>query len=531
MSFSVRLGSELMVVDAGSSTPLSVEITSHGQESDTFEITIEGLDPDWVTLPAEPTVISAGSKQTEVIVLRAHRVAESVAGAYTFSVRVRSLSSGETRSAQALLEIQPFHQISLDVEPRKQALGGGAATSQFVLKILNLSNVEHELQLFGSEPDSKVSFQFEHDKVVVGPGQEREILVDVRPNKRSFIASPRLFGLSMSFRSVRFPTVTGYVQAQLEQRPVIAPTTAAFLAFLVLAGGAWYAARPRKPSIEFFRLSVEETRVGEPVEFTWRVQNARSITIQSSDSQEKNTISEAGEGSFRFLKPGNYTITLQALNGQELTKVSEVVKVLPEQLAPQPEILTFEATPTKVNEGDPIKVTFSLNEHVTRLRLAPGVGDLEPSTDSITFVPNWIGPAELSLIAENAKGDQVKKTVRVTVTEISRAQITSFWVSSAEVPAEDPRVSITWRMLNAARAELIVDGKTTPVSPSEGSYELEISQSTKIRLVAYDVKGRKTEQVKSVKLLDPSVSPAPEEEPPTRSDTSPVGDAPPPTNP
>lgn len=47
MSFSIRLANDEATVEPGSSVPVAFEIVNAGAKEEEFEISMEGLDPEW----------------------------------------------------------------------------------------------------------------------------------------------------------------------------------------------------------------------------------------------------------------------------------------------------------------------------------------------------------------------------------------------------------------------------------------------------------------------------------------------------
>src|SRR5437764_793611 len=105
MSFALRLGSDMVEVEAGSAAPLTVEMTSRSDAQEEYEIEVQGLDPEWIALPVPTVKIDPRDTRSERIFLKPPRSSESLAGNYPFIVKVRNLTTGDSRSEQAALVI------------------------------------------------------------------------------------------------------------------------------------------------------------------------------------------------------------------------------------------------------------------------------------------------------------------------------------------------------------------------------------------------------------------------------------------
>lgn len=513
MSFGVTLSTDFLAVDAGSTTPLAFTLTNRGGDIDTFEVVVEGIDPDWVTLPTQSLVVEPGQAHEDRILLRPQREPASAVGRYPFTLRVRSLNSGTSDVAVGTLEIKAFHQVSLDVEHKRLSIGGLRGSAELPVNILNLSNVEHQLQVFANEPENRYHFSFDYDKVTVGPGQQRQVIVTATPKRRPLIASPRLDSISLSARSIQHPTVAAYAQVQLEQRPAI-PAVPALLTLLVgLLGFAWWSATPRAPQIEVFELTKAEIVAGEGVNVVYRVSGAKKINLKSTDGNGTSSVQPVGEWTYVPREPGSYTITLVA-EGTAQARRTLVLKVNPAPVRPKPSILAFDVRPRQVEEGKPIMVTYRLNEHVTQATLQPWGYTLNPARRSETYTPPSIGEITLELVAESDDGSRVSEKVKIEVLPKSRAVITTFNVSPSEVPAENTTVTVEWATESTTKAEIRYEGKILNVDPRSGLQEIALTKSGPVELVATDVNGRTVRRTVHVKVR-PSAPPADPEPTPT----------------
>ncbi|MFQ3667564.1 MAG: hypothetical protein SNJ61_01555, partial [Fimbriimonadaceae bacterium] len=207
MSFTVRLGADVVPVEPGATVPVTVEIANRSDEVDQYEIGVQGVDEDWVAIPVPVVSVDAREIHVEKFFFKPPRTSESLAQDYPFVVSVRSLTTGETRTAQAVLSIKPFHHLSMEISPKKAVLGPIRSDAVYRVTILNLGNTEHTLNMVGTDPEDALTYEFDQVSVTVGPGQTK--VVDVRPvpvAKRPF-SSPRLHGFSVTARSTQVPSV------------------------------------------------------------------------------------------------------------------------------------------------------------------------------------------------------------------------------------------------------------------------------------------------------------------------------------
>lgn len=508
MSFAVSLSSDALSVDPGSTQPLSIGITNKGADTDHFEIQVEGLDPAWATLPVESFIVEAGETQIQKALIRPPRDAESGAGSYPFVVTVRSLNTGDSHAAEAVLEVTPFHQLSMNAEPKRVVLGGFKPEADFDVTVINLGNTEHELQLFGSEPENEVAFNFENEKVRVGPGQQRNVPVKASTRRSSLLANGKLYGVGFSARSTSNPTVAAYAQAQIELRPVM--TLAPFFTVLglVALGTAWFLTIPKPPKIDLFKPDHNEIKVGERVILNYQVSDASTISLFVNNELYKTTSEGAGNLTFEPTDPGKYTIRLEAKRNDKLTTKVVELNVAPPDEIPKPEIGHFKVSQTSILEGETLTVTFAVT-NATKIEIRP-IG-LFPNADqtTVTFKPTWMGSSPVEIVATNSAGDQVSKTVTVTVKPIL-PEFASFAISPEKAIGVDAKVTVRWTLKNCSRAELEFEGVVTPIDANSGSRELTVNKSGTVTVRAWDSKGKPVSKSKLIEWQSekPSDDPA-----------------------
>lgn len=485
----MSLSSDTLSVDPGSTQPLSISVTNRGAEKDNFELQVEGLDPAWTTVPVESIVIEPGETQVHKALIRPPRDSESAAGSYPFVVLVRSLNSGDSQSVEAVLEVSAFHQISMNAEPKRVVMGGLKPTAGFDISVINLGNTEHELQLFASEPENEVGFSIEQEKIRVGPGQQRNITVTASTRRSALLANGKLYGAAFSARSTLNPTVAAYAQAQIELRPVM--TLAPFFTVIgILAlGVAWFATIPKPPKIELFKPDQTEVKVGEQVILNYQVSDASTITLFVNNELYKTTSEGAGNITFSPNDPGKYTLRLEAKRNEKLVTRAITLNVAPPDEIPKPEILGFKVSQSSLLEGEPLTVNFSVNSATTKVEIRP-IG-LFPGLDqsSATFKPNWMGSADVVIIATNSAGEEVTRSIRVTVKPLL-PEIASASLSSAKATGPDAKITVRWTLKNCSRAEMEFDGAVVPIDANSGSRELIVNKSGTVIIRGWDSKGK-----------------------------------------
>ena len=134
-----------------------------------------------------------------------------------------------------------------------------------------------------------------------------------------------------------------------------------------------------------------------------------------------------------------------------------------------------------------------------------------------------MGESPVTIIASNAAGETVQKSINVTVKPVE-PEFSSFSVSSVKAIGPDAKVTVRWTLKNCERAELEFDGIKTSVDATSGSQELTVNKSGTVIVRGFDAKGKVVEKTKFIEWLP---------EPPSTDPASPGGTTPvtPPTGP
>jgi hypothetical protein len=495
MSFSVRLSSDLIAVDAGSNTPLTLEVANRADEEDQFQIEIEGIDPEWTALPVPMFSVAAEEVHSEKIFFRPGRASESLAGNYPFVVKVRSLNSGETRTVQGVLQIKPFHHLSMEIFPKRGTYSPWSKQNLFQITIMNLGNSEHTLQLVGNDPDEATAFEFEHEQVVVGPGQQKAVDVEVVPTNARLFSGARLYGISISGRSIETPSVVASAQAQLEQRPLLAPGMLIVLLMALVLGALWFAFLPKPPQMDSLTIDPVEVVAGQPLTVSWTSSHARRVRISYGQKLLNELASPSG--SLTFIPDESGEIEAVAIRDDKTSAaIRRSFTVQVPEPTPAPKIVQFDIKPRNVKLGETFVVTYRV-ENATRAFLSPPGEELSLAVAQRELTAQRTGNIDYTLVVENAAGKRVQQTIRVAVTEEPDVRIITFNVTPQKVTPEEPRVTVTWQLTGAATASLSDGVQTVPVDAT-GTLEFTVTQTTTFTITGFDAKGRTV--VRSVKV-------------------------------
>ncbi|MFN3729540.1 MAG: hypothetical protein ACK4XJ_07495 [Fimbriimonadaceae bacterium] len=511
MSFSAHLPQDLVTVDPGSTAPVAVEVANRGETSTTFEISVEGLDPDWVAVPVPIIEVAPGEVASEKVLLKPVRSSESVAGDYPFVVKVRSMATGEVRAMQGVLQVKAYHHLSMEIAPKRGGVSAFNRECAFTVTIVNLGNTEHTLQLYGSDLDDACTFEFAEDRLTVAPGAQRTTKVSVAAKRNPVLGSLRLFALSISARSVEMPSVVCSGQANLERKAVLSPLATLFVVLIAALAIGWFMFLPKPPQVDMLTVDPLQATEGGMVTVSWRTSNATGIRILLNGQVIAERQGATGTATFEARESG--TIEAVAVSGDKLSRtVTQAFTVVPPEQAPEPRIVSFDINPQQAKMGDVLTVTYEVNDAVTKLTLAPIDLDLNPRVKEKEIPANRAGTITYTLVAENASGLVDRRQVTIRVAESSLATFVKFDVNPKEVDPTLGQVNVSWQLHNAVRAELSNGRDVMSVDPQAGDQVMIIFEDTTFTMTIFDTEGRTRSQSVKVRM-----KPNPVVEPPAGS--------------
>lgn len=503
MAFSVRLAADSFQVEPGSSVAVAVEVKNQSSERDQFELAIEGLEHHWTAIPVPSFTVEPGETRVERFFLKPPRDTESSAGNYPFVVRVRSLESGAAEICQGDLVINAYHHLSLDITPRRTTVSPIRRATETSLTLMNLGNVEQTVQLFANDVDDVFAYEFSEEQVTLSPGQQKNVSMVATLTQSSPFAPTRLHVVTVSCRNVDNPAYAATVQAQVEQRPILAPGALFGLVALLVVAFLWIATIPKPPKILSVTKDKSSVAVGDPVTVSWDSEGATSVTL----TYGSETVLSLPPKNHYVVTPseaGDLEISVQAVNGDRKSEPKEVVvSVTAPIVAPDPKILDFSASKTSVPVGDDFILNFKVSDNVTSLYLEP-LGDVSPTaTSQIAKADTEPGSRTYRLIAKNKDGKAVSKELTVQFVQVPLAKITRFDASPLVVDPLDGRVTLAWQLTNAVSATIEYDGQKFEIDATSSRRDFSILKDTTFTLTAYDSNGLKATKEITVKVKQP----------------------------
>ena len=163
-------------VTPGQPAVIQVSVQNRSRVVDQVSLAVSGVSPAWVTIPKPTFSLLPDQSEESTIVVTVPREAGAPAGAVPFSVVAQS-RQGHAASAPVTMNVLPFEALSMTLEPQ-------ASDRTFRLIARNGGNTPQTFALAGSDDEMAFSYTFDPPALVVPPGGEATVRVQVAAGGR-----------------------------------------------------------------------------------------------------------------------------------------------------------------------------------------------------------------------------------------------------------------------------------------------------------------------------------------------------------
>lgn len=478
-----------IVIEPGSTAQLIVSMTNRQEEPDRLSIEVEGIDVEWYAIPVPVVNVAPGATVSERILFKVARNSANRAGSYPFLVRVQAQETGEVGVAQAALVVKPFSFLEVELDPKRAVATFFHPLNEFDVAVSNQGNAEETLDLSAFDPDEACAYEFDTDRITLKPGQTTAVGLALRPKVSSVLGSVRLYGFTITARSVNDSYVSANVHGQIEKQALISPLMGIFLLLLAFGAGGYVLFRPHPvppPVIHSFTGVPGKAAFGQAISLSWDTDNASTIIIShhvKNGNQEGEEINDPGEQKSKVgtvqVKPEYpktiYKIIARDANGKE-AKPREVTVEVSAPPIPQPaKIKSFDAEPTRIHAGDTVRLSWEASSY-TQAIIDPGNNVLSAYQRTMNVTPDQTITYILRAIGADQKPVEKKLTVTVVPKDQCIAVIDLFEVAASKAKPVyiGEMAHLRWKTRFAKTAQLTTDKGAKYVNLSD-SFSLPVS--------------------------------------------------------
>lgn len=495
----IELSSRDINIEPGGTAQVSVTLKNNLPSDDRVYLEVEGLDVEWYAIPVPAVNIKSGECAEERIIFRMPRSYECRSGDHPFVVRAKAMESAESAVTQGTLNVSSFSMLQLEIEPHRATTTFFNRSNELTIHLTNLGNREETLELSADDPDEVCTFEFQESRVHIQPGDEVEIPLVVEPVSTAMLGATRLYGFTVTARSIHDSFVSATTHGQLEKRALISPTLGIFLALLFLGAIGWTIFHPRPVVINRFTASPMQVQAGQPVVLSWDVSNMKAGSIQPEPGPIKSSI---GVVSVLPQQTTTYTLYVRGATGDK--SATQTVTVIPLPPPAKPAIQSFSASPSVLHPGDSTTLSWNVaGQGNLQVSLNPPGLMINPLITSQIETPTQTTVYKLTV---QGPGGIVSREITVTVVGLGQsvASISSFKATPSQI-APGQKTTLSWITQNASLVS--IDNNIGESLPFTGKEVVTPTQTTTYTLIATDNKGLATQKSVTVNVTPPAPVP------------------------
>lgn len=413
-----------IAIPPGAHASAELMITNNGTEKGLYNVTVDGVDRNWIRVDRPKLMIEGGDAAQVIINVRPTRRPETTPGEYPIEISVREEDNPTAiLEAKTHVRVLPYGGFGAALE-RKTI----STSERFRLHIHNQGNADLPLAISGSERNKQTSLELlSASQVVLQAGQRLVIQGKAKPNKTKLLGTPETHPYDIVIRSQEPSQFMMVLRGKVTQAPLMPvwalAAIAGGLAVVVLAIGALVAlfATPT-PEITLLQVNATAVERGNPLDIQWEADGVRSQTLLIDETPVATLGADARQFTLDTdTLPEAPVIAIMGGNRREQVSLSQSVRIY------EPiELVTFSAQPQELVRY--VVQPLTLNWDVTNAQFVQisgldgftnelPVGDFEPtgSLDEVIGIPTE--NLAVSLYAEDAIGNPFSDTLTINAIE------------------------------------------------------------------------------------------------------------------
>lgn len=519
-------------IDAGQPITLQLRVANAGDLVAHFQVTADGVPPEWVTIEPSELHLNERSEATVAVSVTPPRLPTSKAGTYHLTLEATSPDNypNERSQASADITIKPFYELAPgNLSPRRQSIPWSQPAGQAEVPLTNKGNCVTFVGLYGEDDARACRFEFQAPSDTEQPLYlarqanlplpiEETVRAPVKlvPQNRPLIGRggrlidlhPRVHSYTITVTMAQGQQGPWMLSGEWENQPflsrrgLLAATVAMIL--LLLACTYWIF-RPRIDTADYARP--DSIRAGQVVELDWEARPRFLIGFTLDGKPVDPPVVVRPERTTTYeLRADTW---LSHLFPAWAASARDTVIVRPVK----PDILLFEARPERVLPGQRVVLSWVVDDAEELVLVDHGAGTQETLTSRCGSREVEVGQgfAQYTLRAIAGDGAAIERVVSV---QAGSPAISVLSVAPRAITSTT-NVTITWGVLGTDVVALdrrsAGPGGTFTVTPidiegARGSVFKPVSSSTVFTLTAGSGATQAVETAR-VKVLKPTPIP------------------------
>lgn len=227
-------------------------ITNSGLIPAQFLVTVDGLDPNWVTISLPSVSLDEGEQAVIIIAVIPPRLPESRAGTHNFTMMVTSPEYANRHSErEATLHIKPYYEFMVEsLSPQRQTLSWSKQYGEVILPLTNRGNHPARFRLEGVDEAQACRFEFDAPgeaiplvspaELRLHPGESVAVPIRITPRTRQLIGiRKRTYVYTVTTGLTETQQTSRTLLGQISYKPLVGAWVLLLISLLLLCCGSY----------------------------------------------------------------------------------------------------------------------------------------------------------------------------------------------------------------------------------------------------------------------------------------------------
>lgn len=295
-------------VAPGDTTEATATLRNLGQSVDQFTLSIDGIEPDWYTLPVSSVALFPNDQDNLKILIHPPSVIGTKAGSYPCQIKVNSQENPEEIvTVDLAIDISVLPSLELDISPKRFAGRHGA----YQIMIHNPDENEITIGLNAGDTERKLRYRLHPESVTIPSGGRVEVTLEAEFGWLTYLGIGEKefdFQVRATLPEGRLAENMAIVTGQLVRIPWYSNLTKIKLPWLT-----------RPPVISDFRTTTDDRR---EFKLIWLIKRATEVKLDDEDVELK------GERVVSPAQATSYVLTATNKHGS----LSKTVEITPRSI-------------------------------------------------------------------------------------------------------------------------------------------------------------------------------------------------------
>ncbi|PJF31420.1 MAG: hypothetical protein CUN51_03555 [Candidatus Thermofonsia Clade 1 bacterium] len=283
-NFRIELESPHMPITPGAHVQVALIVHNIGKEAERYTVEVEGVPREWVRVDRPELEVRPEESATVTLNFKPLRRSDTKPGNYPVRVNVRSKNApDQSMTASFILNVRAYSGFGMALVRSEVEL-----PAPFELYVQNQGSALLPIALFGKAANGALEFDIQPAAVTLAPGERKRVRGYMRTKARSLLGSTQRIPFDVIVQAQDQSKFLATVPGVAIVKPLLSSfLSSALIGVLLIALIILVVllARPRAAQVVAFTTqpTMLIRNVEQPLNFSWQIENAQSVTLEIHD--------------------------------------------------------------------------------------------------------------------------------------------------------------------------------------------------------------------------------------------------------